>query len=465
MATRRTLNLLELSLSVTYLTIPVFAFTAAKYLRFATSYFSKVDADPSSYVLWIIVVTSIWALVVEKCKLNRAQTIVTFHTGIQAMGKAVFYTMTVAFALFFFYRHALFSRIFVVTGCVLTFLLSLLVLHIFRAVLRSKWGPFKSPLRIAILGVEGYEARLGKHLETMTMVPIEVACVIPLGAQGSSEHKWPIVPYGRVDEVVDTYHCQEVLVALPPTRLGDLQSLLQPLRHLCVPVRVALDMGEGVFMPERIFNFHGLPLLDVRPYAVDTMSYAVGKRIFDIIFSAAALVLAAPLLIPIAMLIRLTSAGPIFFSQERLGLNGKRFKMFKFRTMYAQESRNSSTQHTSRNDPRITPIGRILRKTSLDEFPQFFNVLKGDMSVVGPRPELTFFVQKFRQEIPSYMARHNVKCGITGLAQINGFRGSDTSIPERIEHDLHYLQNWSLLLDVGIIVKTVLIGLYGKNAY
>lgn len=162
---------------------------------------------------------------------------------------------------------------------------------------------------------------------------------------------------------------------------------------------------------------------------------------------------------------RLTSAGPIFFSQERLGLNGKRFKMFKFRTMYAQESRNSSTQHTSRNDPRITPIGRILRKTSLDEFPQFFNVLKGDMSVVGPRPELTFFVQKFRQEIPSYMARHNVKCGITGLAQINGFRGSDTSIPERIEHDLHYLQNWSLLLDVGIIVKTVLIGLYGKNAY
>ena len=131
MATRRTLNLLELSLSLTYLAVPVFAFTAAKYVRFATSYFSKADVDSSSYVLWIIVVTSIWALVVEKCKLNRAQTIVTFHTGIQAMGKAVFYTMTVAFALFFFYRHALFSRIFVVTGCVLTFLLSLLVLHIF----------------------------------------------------------------------------------------------------------------------------------------------------------------------------------------------------------------------------------------------------------------------------------------------------------------------------------------------
>ena len=297
------------------------------------------------------------------------------------------------------------------------------------------------------------------------MVPVKVACVISLGVEDPAEHQWPLLAYSRVEEVVDTYHCQEVLVALPPTRLGDLQNLLQPLRHLCVPVRVALDMGEGVFVPERIFDFHGLPLLDVRPYAVDTMSYAVGKRIFDIIFSAAALVLAAPLLILIAMLIRLTSAGPIFFSQERLGLNGRRFKMLKFRTMHVQESKRSSTQHTSRNDPRITSIGRILRKTSLDEFPQFFNVLKGDMSVVGPRPELTFFVQKFRQEIPSYMARHNVKCGITGLAQINGFRGSDTSIGERIEHDLHYLQNWSLLLDVGIILKTVLSGLYSKNAY
>jgi exopolysaccharide biosynthesis polyprenyl glycosylphosphotransferase len=292
-----------------------------------------------------------------------------------------------------------------------------------------------------------------------------VACVIPIGADDSANHQWPILAYSQVEEVVDTYHCQEVLVALPPARLGDLQNLLQPLRHLCVPVRVALDMGEGVFAPERLFNFHGLPLLDVRPYAVDTMNYVVGKRIFDIIFSAAALALAAPLLVLIAMLIKLTSPGPVFFSQERLSLNGRRFRMLKFRTMYVQGPTNSSTQHTSRNDYRITSIGRILRKTSVDEFPQFFNVLKGDMSVVGPRPELTFFVQKFRQEIPSYMARHNVKCGITGLAQINGFRGSDTSIPERIKHDLHYLQNWSLLLDVGIILKTVLSGLYSKNAY
>lgn len=429
------------------------------------SYFPPAEVDSASYLLWVAVVSSVWALVVEKCKLNRADTIMAFNTGIKAMGKSVFYTMTIAFALFFFYRQTLFSRVFAVTGCFLTFLLSLLTLHIFRAVLRSKRGPFSVPLRLAILGVEGYEERLASHLESVPLPAVKVACVVPLETHDSTETKWPILDSNRIEEVVDHYHCQEVLVALPPTRLGDLQTFLQPLRKLCVPVRVALDIGDGVFVPERVFNFHGVPLLDMTPYAVDTMSYVVGKRIFDVIFSAAALLLAAPLLVLIAVIIKLTSAGSVFFSQERLSLNGKRFKMLKFRTMYLQEAKSSNTQHTSRNDPRITPIGRILRKTSLDEFPQFFNVLKGDMSVVGPRPELTFFVQKFRQEVPAYMARHNVKCGITGWAQINGFRGSDTSIRERIEHDLHYLQNWSMLLDMNIIIKTVLSGLSGKNAY
>jgi len=450
---------------VTYLVIPLVAFTTAKYVRFATSYFPPADVDSSSYVLWVVVVTSVWAFVVEKCKLNRAETIMAFNTGAWAMARAVFYTMTIAFALFFFYRHTTFSRVFAVTGCALTFVLSLLTLHVFRAALRSRRGPFRVPLRLAILGVEGYETRLANHLELSAVVPVKVACVIPLEAASSAESKWPILHYSRVEEVVDHYHCQEVLVALPPARLGDLQQLLQPLTRLCVPVRVALDMGEGVFVPERIFNFHGLPFLDIGTYPVDTMSYVVGKRIFDIIFSAAALVFAAPLLALIGILIKLTSTGPVFFSQERIGLNGRRFKMLKFRTMYVQQSRSSNTQHTSRNDPRITPIGRLLRKTSLDEFPQFFNVLKGDMSVVGPRPELTFFAQKFRQEIPSYMARHNVKCGITGLAQINGFRGSDTSIPARIEQDLQYLQNWSLGFDLRIIAMTVISGLINRNAY
>ena len=204
-------------------------------------------------------------------------------------------------------------------------------------------------------------------------------------------------------------------------------------------------------------------LLDVRSYATDTVGYAVGKRIFDVIFSLLAILLSAPAMLLIAALIKLTSAGPVFFLQERVSLNGTHFRMIKFRTMVMQDQR--APDMTQRNDPRITSFGQLLRKTSLDELPQFFNVLKGDMSVVGPRPEQAFFVQKFRSEIPWYMARHNVKGGITGWAQVNGLRGTATSIPQRIQYDLYYLRNWSMVLDLKIILLTVLHGLIARNAF
>jgi exopolysaccharide biosynthesis polyprenyl glycosylphosphotransferase len=183
------------------------------------------------------------------------------------------------------------------------------------------------------------------------------------------------------------------------------------------------------------------------------------------VFSIFAILFFMPIMVAIALAIKLTSRGPIFFLQERVSLNGRRFKMIKFRTMRVQNSRDSDEHHTSRSDRRITPVGALLRRLSFDELPQFFNVFRGDMSVVGPRPELTFFVQKFRQEVPWYMSRHNVKCGITGWAQVNGFRGSDTSIPRRIEYDLYYMQHWSMLLDLRIIVMTILNGFVNTQAF
>jgi len=462
--TRRTLNLVELCLTIAFWAIPLVGFGVANYIRFRSGYFPEANGAPISYALWTAVVLPVWALVVEKSRLNRAETIMTFRTGIRAIGKAVSYTMIFALLIAYFYRHALFSGIFAFTGCALTFLLSLLTLHVFRAVLRSRRGPFKTPLRIAILGAEGHEVRVARHLESAPL-PVKVACVISVDPSGQPERKWPTLDYQRAEDAVDIYHCNELLVALPARRLSDLQELLRPLRHLCIPVRVVPDIGDGFLDPQRMFTFYGLPLLDVRPYPVDTMTYFVGKRIFDVAFSALILLFASPLIVLIALAIKLTSPGPVFFAQERVGLSGRRFKMFKFRTMHVQDSGSSNTSHTSRNDLRITSLGRLLRNTSLDEIPQFFNVFKSDMSVVGPRPELTFFVQQFRQEIPSYMERHNVKCGITGLAQINGFRGSDTSISRRIEEDLYYLQNWSLFLDLSIIVRTIFGGLRSKNAY
>ena len=166
----------------------------------------------------------------------------------------------------------------------------------------------------------------------------------------------------------------------------------------------------------------------------------------------------------IALLIKLTSPGPLFFSQERVGLNGRKFKMLKFRTMHQSPSLNPDSHWTVPNDPHVTPLGRWLRRSNLDELPQFLNVLKGDMSIVGPRPERPFFLERFRQEVPEYMARHYVKSGITGWAQVNGWRG-DTAIAERVAHDLYYIRNWGMKLDIKILFLTLMRTLFQGDAY
>ena len=177
-----------------------------------------------------------------------------------------------------------------------------------------------------------------------------------------------------------------------------------------------------------------------------------------------AILLTSPLMLLAVVMIKLTSPGPVIFHQERVGLNRKPFMMYKFRSMHLQTDEEEREQWTTKDDPRKTRWGAFMRKTSIDELPQFFNVLKGDMSVVGPRPERPFFVEKFREEVPRYMIKHQVRPGITGWAQVNGLRG-DTSIEERINHDLYYIENWTFAFDMQIIFLTVFKGMVNKNAY
>ena len=188
------------------------------------------------------------------------------------------------------------------------------------------------------------------------------------------------------------------------------------------------------------------------------------KRCMDVCGSLAAIVVFSPVMLLMVLLIKLTSPGPLIFKQERVGLHNRPFQMYKFRSMEVQKERDEQKCWTVKNDPRVTGIGKFMRKTSIDELPQLFNVLKGDMSLVGPRPERPQFVEKFREEIPRYMVKHQVRPGMTGWAQINGYRG-DTSIRKRIECDLYYIENWTLGLDFKIILLTFLKGFINKNAY
>ena len=208
----------------------------------------------------------------------------------------------------------------------------------------------------------------------------------------------------------------------------------------------------------------GLPVINIRHVPLTNTFNALVKRMVDIGGSIVAIILFSPIMLIAAVLIKLTSPGPLIYKQERVGLHNKTFQMYKFRSMEVQDPAKEKKGWTVKDDPRVTPIGKFIRRTSIDELPQLFNILKGDMSLVGPRPERPFFVEKFREEIPRYMVKHQVRPGLTGWAQINGYRG-DTSIRKRIEHDLYYIENWTLGLDFKIIFLTFFKGFINKNAY
>ncbi|HKT12965.1 MAG TPA: undecaprenyl-phosphate glucose phosphotransferase [Terriglobia bacterium] len=256
----------------------------------------------------------------------------------------------------------------------------------------------------------------------------------------------------------------DVIIALS-SQANDLATrLVLECENQGINVRIVPDLFPLIQTDTQVHNLDGIPLVNVRHYPTENFRYAVLKRLFDIALSLAALVISSPLFLLTAILIKLTSAGPVFFTQERVGLNGKPFRILKFRTMRQDPTLNSSNHWTSRDDPYVTSLGRWLRHTNLDELPQFLNVLKGDMSVVGPRPERRFYLERFREEVPEYMSRHYVKSGITGWAQVNGWRG-DTSIAQRVAHDLYYIRNWAMGLDIKILFLTLTRTFFHRNAY
>jgi len=230
------------------------------------------------------------------------------------------------------------------------------------------------------------------------------------------------------------------------------------------------SLAETIVLPDlshslvgySINEFHGIPMIMLNEPSIKSRSMII-KRMFDFVFSFLGIILLSPMFIIISIIVKLGSKGPVFYSQERMGIDGRRFKMFKFRSM-SNDVLVNTEGWTVKNDSRVTPVGKFLRKTSLDEFPQLWNVLLGSMSLVGPRPERPKFVEKFREDIPTYMLRHKMKAGMTGWAQINGWRG-DTSIEKRIECDLYYIKNWSIWMDITIIAMTFWKGFFNKNAY
>lgn len=272
--------------------------------------------------------------------------------------------------------------------------------------------------------------------------------------------------FDDIPGAVARHQAHEVWITLPMAESPKLQQLQYLLRNELVDVRWVPDVAAISILSHRTVEFLGMPVVELN-HAASNGLLGLAKDVFDRLFAATVLLLLAPLFIGIAVAIKATSPGPVFFCQPRLGLNGRRFKVLKFRSMKLHHEHGKVTQAT-KDDPRITPLGRFLRRTSLDELPQFFNVLVGDMSVVGPRPHALVHNDLYKDKLAMYMQRHRVKPGITGWAQINGYRGetdTDEKMARRIQFDLYYIQHWSFWMDLKIIAWTAFKGWTNKNAY
>lgn len=263
----------------------------------------------------------------------------------------------------------------------------------------------------------------------------------------------------KLERILEGNELDEVVIALRAEDYGKLERIVDVCEKAGVHTKMIPDFGNVISTRPYIEDVQGIPVIHVRRVPLNIMRNRVAKRAVDLIGATVAIILFSPVMLLTVLVVALTEEGSVIYPQERVGLHNQVFYMYKFRSMIMQDEEKEKAEWSTRNDPRITPVGKLIRRTSIDELPQLFNVLKGEMSLVGPRPERPQFVQKFRDEIPRYMVKHQVRPGMTGWAQINGYRG-DTSIEKRIEYDLYYIENWTMVFDMKILILTIFKGFF-----
>ena len=268
----------------------------------------------------------------------------------------------------------------------------------------------------------------------------------------------------ELEKILENNRLDEIALTLALREYYKLKRIVAICEKSGVHTKFVPDYND--IIPTRPYteDLLGLPVVNIRHVPLTNSFNMICKRAMDIVGAIVAIIIFSPVMLVTAILVKTTSKGPLIYKQERVGLHNQTFQMYKFRSMEVQSAKSEKRAWTVRDDPRVTKVGRVIRKTSIDELPQLFNILKGDMSLVGPRPERPFFVEKFREEIPRYMVKHQVRPGLTGWAQVNGYRG-DTSITKRIEYDLYYIENWTMGLDIKILFLTFFKGFVNKNAY
>jgi len=443
------------------------AWWLAYVLRFHTGLFPPPEPYLlRHYVIAYFFILIIWGCVFKFLDLHRPRRISGHLREAVDVVKGALLCLLLFVGVIFFFRDIILSRIVVVIFWILSVGFVNLSHVIFREMLRFFRRRGYNLRHILVIGSSVQVQKLVQQLLPHTHLGLRIVGVYLMDQSIPGQEPQGVPVLESLEEALNKVRlcaADQVFITLPLEEAGKLREIRDLFGDEAATMYFVPDLVDIAPLRGRVEEFDGVPIISIQSSPLYGWNSFL-KRLID--FSVALVVVGifSPLMIFIALLLRFTSTGSIFYRQERMGLDGRRFQILKFRTMKNDAEESSGPVWASENDPRATSIGRWLRRTDLDELPQLFNVLKGDMSLVGPRPERPFFVEEFRKIIPKYMLRHKVKAGITGWAQVHGWRGN-TSLEKRIEHDIYYIENWSLRLDMKILALSLFRGFLNKNAY
>jgi exopolysaccharide biosynthesis polyprenyl glycosylphosphotransferase len=446
------------------------AFLLAYWIRFYSRLTSVFEVtlgipDISAYILSSAVIIPAWLFVFQSRKLYGTRRNSHISDEMFAVIRVVTICMLITMSASFFYRGFSYSR----GVFLLLWLLAIGTVTFGRYLVMEfeKWlyRRGRELKTVAIVGNHTTASLVFAKLTSDRSLGYEVLgyyAEAPADADGLS-HSTYLGPVGNLHHDIPSKRLQAVLIALPYEQHSQLLELMKNVEGMNIDLMLVPDVLDMMTSRIRIKEIGGVPFITVKDVPLTTWN-RITKRAFDLAVASAVLMLTLPVTLAIALLVKLTSKGPVFYVQERVGLDGVSFPIIKFRSMRKDAEASTGPVRNTKEGNRATWIGKILRRTSLDELPQILNVIAGHMSIVGPRPERPYFVQQFKNEIPRYLERHRMKTGMTGWAQVNGLRGN-APIDERTKYDIYYIENWSLVFDMKIILKTIHAVVFGEDAY
>ncbi len=420
----------------------------------------------AEYIFLAMFILPIWAFIFKGMHLYRPRRVSSHLREAGEIFKASTLATLILMVTAYFLKEPDFSRVVFIYFWGLSTVALVLSRLIFRELLRVARRHGYNLRHILILGTEHLGLALRQQLGRHPELGIHIVGFLTRYRHEVGQTLDGVDILGHIDQAqafVRSTRADQVFIALPLEAQSAVEKIVRELGNEMVDINVIPDLYQYAILRGSVEEFEGLPIITLSGSPMFGWN-TILKRVFDLCVSIPLLCLSAPLMAVIAVAVKLTSRGPIFYTQERMGVDGRVFRMVKFRTMQRHAERDSGAVWARESDPRRTRIGALLRRTSLDELPQLWNVVKGEMSLVGPRPERPVFIEEFRQSIPRYMLRHRVKAGMTGWAQVHGWRGN-TSLEQRIEHDLYYIQHWTIFLDLKILWMTLWRGFMHPHAY